>query len=386
MFVSKYIKTIFLLFLLPFFSVVEAQVVGADRTELYMPLLKGKRVALVVNQTSTIGKVHLLDTLIKRGVVVKKVFAPEHGFRGNMDAGAKVGRSVDKKTGIPLVSIYGKNKKPSLQMMRDVDVVVFDIQDVGARFYTYISTLHYVMESCAENHVPLIVLDRPNPNDYIDGPMLNSHFRSFVGMDKIPLLHGCTIGELARMINGEHWLKNGDTCKLIVVKMKDWKHGDFYHLPIKPSPNLPNDDAIRLYPSLCLFEGTVVSVGRGTLMPFQVVGYPDERFGSFAFKPEPIKGMETKPLQQGQECYGIDLRGDKSTKGFSLTYLLKFYTLSGKGELFFTNASFFDKLAGTNVLREQILEGLSESQIRQSWQADLDGYKQMRKKYLLYAE
>lgn len=379
---------LFLFLCLPFMFNTYARVrvhVGAELMSSYLPLLKGKQVALVVNQTSTVGKVHLLDTLLHLGVNVKKVFAPEHGFRGIADAGMDVSNDKDTRTGIPLVSIYGKEVKPTKEQLADVDVVVFDIQDVGARFYTYISTMHYVMQACAENGKEFIVLDRPNPNDYVDGPVLkDKRFRSFVGVDPLPVLHGCTVGELAGMINGEGWLANGLKCKLTVVKLKGWRHGQLYSLPVKPSPNLPNDRAVRLYPSLCLFEGTVMSVGRGTDFPFQVVGYPLNIMGDFSFIPQPIPGMDRHPLWQNKICYGLDLRADDKTKGFSLKYLKYFYEKWGMKDTFFSHPSFFDKLAGTDVLRQQIIQGTRESDIRASWKADLKAYMRIRKKYLLY--
>lgn len=274
---------------------------GAERMDVVTRLLKGKRVGLVVNQTSILEKrqIHLLDALVAEGVDVKKVFAPEHGFRGTGDAGEEIKDSRDLKTGIPIISIYGKNKKPSAEQLDDLDVIVFDIQDVGARFYTYISTMHYVMEACAENNKEFIVLDRPNPNDFVDGPIRQKGFESFVGVDPLPILHGLTVGELAWMINKEGWLKSApDTCRLKIVKMENWKHGDPYWLPVKPSPNLPNDQSIRLYPSLCFFEATNVSVGRGTYYPFQVLGFPDPKYGDFTFTPTSLPGFDTNPLQR----------------------------------------------------------------------------------------
>ena len=268
---------------------------GAERMDVVTRLLKGKRVGLVVNQTSILEKrqIHLLDALVAEGVDVKKVFAPEHGFRGTGDAGEEIKDSRDLKTGIPIISIYGKNKKPSAEQLDDLDVIVFDIQDVGARFYTYISTMHYVMEACAENNKEFIVLDRPNPNDFVDGPIRQKGFESFVGVDPLPILHGLTVGELAWMINKEGWLKSApDTCRLKIVKMENWKHGDPYWLPVKPSPNLPNDQSIRLYPSLCFFEATNVSVGRGTYYPFQVLGFPDPKYGDFTFTPTSLPGFD----------------------------------------------------------------------------------------------
>ncbi len=366
------------------FNLSAAIKVGAARFDEYLPLIKGKKVALVVNQTSVVCNTHLLDTLLSLNIDVVKVFAPEHGFRGDADAGAHVSSSVDVKTGLPLVSIYGKNKKPSKEQLKDVEVVIFDIQDVGARFYTYISTMHYVMEACAENNKQLIVLDRPNPNDYVDGPVIkDDKYKSFVGVDNIPVLHGCTVGELAQMINGEAWLKKKVKCNLQVIKMQGWKHGDNYSLPVKPSPNLPNDMSIQFYPSLCLFEGTAISVGRGTYLPFQVIGYPDETFGTYTFTPEPIKGMDTNPVQKGKLCYGYDLRND-TTSGFSLKYIIDFYKKSNQGAKFFTRPEFFDKLAGNSTLRWQIIKGKSEQEIRASWQKDLNIYKKIREKYLLY--
>lgn len=360
---------------------------GAERMELYLPIIEGKRIALVVNQTSMVGQTHLLDTLLSLGMDVKKVFAPEHGFRGDADAGAVVKSAIDTKTGIPLVSIYGRNKKPSAEQLADVDMVIFDIQDVGARFYTYISTMHYVMEACAEDEKRLLILDRPNPNDYVEGPVLKDpKFRSFVGMHPIPVLHGCTVGELARMINGEAWLTDGMQCEFDVIPIAGWQHGDTYNLPIKPSPNLPTDRAIRLYPSLCLFEGTDVSVGRGTRYPFEVVGYPDTRFGSFSFVPQSIVGMDVNPLQKGKRCYGLDLREDSMTEGLDLAILLYFYEKSEMKDSFFTKASFFDKLAGTDNLRKQIIAGCTKENIQASWQRDLDIYKSIRAKYLLYSD
>ncbi len=364
--------------------------VGAERMEQYLSEIKGKRVALVVNQTSVVhnregGRVHLLDTLLRQGFDVRKVFAPEHGLRGEEDAGATVQSGVDSRTGVRVVSIYGRNKKPSAEQLSDVDVVVFDIQDVGCRFYTYISTLHYVMEACGENGKKLLVLDRPNPNDYVDGPVLrDSSLRSFVGMDFIPLLHGCTVGELSQMFNLEGWLSNGVVCDVEVVTAEGWHHGEPWHLEIKPSPNLPNDDAIRLYPSLCLFEGTCVSVGRGTEMPFQVLGHPQTEFDGFSFVPSPLKGMDSNPMWNGEMCKGIDLRQDRDTHGFSLKYLQMFH---GKlGSSMFKYPSFFDKLAGTRTLRKQLGEGKTEDEIRRTWECDLQAYRRIRSRYLLYGE
>lgn len=364
--------------------------VGAERMEVVTRLLKDKKVGLVVNQTSILEsqQVHLLDALLAEGIEVKKVFAPEHGFRGTADAGEQINDSRDIKTGVPIISIYGKNKKPTAAQLEDLDVVVFDIQDVGARFYTYISTLHYVMEACAENGKEFIVLDRPNPNDFVDGPMREEGFQSFVGMDPLPLLHGLTVGELAWMINKEGWLKTTpDTCRLHIVKMENWRHGDPYWLPVKPSPNLPNDQAIRLYPSLCFFEATNVSVGRGTYFPFQVIGYPDKKYGDFSFTPISLPGFDTNPLQKNKECYGVDLREYPFEGGLTLRFFLDFYAKAGKDQaFFFARPQWFDLLAGTKKLRFQIVRGLTEEEIRASWQPALNEYKKMRKKYLLYPD
>lgn len=363
---------------------------GAERMDVLLPMLEGKRVGLVVNQTSIIDNrhTHLLDALRAESVNVRKVFAPEHGFRGTDDAGATVKDSRDQRTGVPIVSIYGKNKKPTAEQLADLDVVIFDIQDVGARFYTYISTMHYVMEACAEQDKQFIVLDRPNPNDFVDGPVLREGFTSFVGMHPIPLLHGLTVGELARMINGEKWLKsNPDTCRLEVVTMENWRHGDPYWLPVKPSPNLPNDQSIRLYPSLCLFEGTNISVGRGTYFPFQVLGSPDETQGSFSFRPISLPGFDTNPLHKDKLCYGTDLREYAFEGGFTLRFLLEYYEKAGKDKaFFFARPQWFDLLAGSKELRLQMIKGLTEEEIRAGWQPELKAYKEMRKKYLLYKD
>ncbi len=323
---------------------------------------------------------------------IKKVFAPEHGFRGDLDAGETVINSKDVKTGIPIVSIYGKNKKPASEQLKDIDVVVFDIQDVGARFYTYISTMHYVMEACAENNKEMIICDRPNPNDYVDGPVLQPDCRSFVGMHPIPVLHGLTVGELALMINGESWLKNNiELQDLKIIGIKGWKHGQPYVLPVKPSPNLPNNQSIKLYPSLCFFEATNISVGRGTTFPFQVLGAPqkksdqaDLRFGSFTFVPRSLPGWDKNPLHQNQTCYGVDLRNISFEGGLSLKFLLDFYHLSKEKEAFFTRPDWFNLLAGNKMLQKQIISGMNEQQIKESWQPELSLYKQQRNKYMLY--
>lgn len=385
-------KKIFLFLLFSFlfnvFSFGTSKIrVGADQTEKLLPLVRNKSVALVVNHTSCLSDgTHLLDALLADGVNVVKIFAPEHGFRGDADAGEQVANGKDAKSGLPLVSLYGKDKKPSPEMLRGVDVVVFDIQDVGARFYTYISTMHYVMEACAENNKECLVLDRPNPHDYIDGPILQLPYKSFVGMHPIPVLHGLTVGELAQMINGQGWLDGQSKCKLTVVPVEGWKHGEPYSLPIKPSPNLPNDQSIRLYASLCFFEATEVSVGRGTYFPFQVVGYPNPKFGSFTFTPVSLPGFEKKPLQKDKVCYGYDLRNIEFDKGFTLSSLIEFYQKSGLGASFFKSPRFMNLLSGSNVLQKQIIAGQSEESIRRTWKKGLDEYKVMRKKYLLYPD
>ncbi len=358
-------------------------VVGADQLDVLIPKLAGKNVALVVNHTSLVGDTHITDTLIASGIAIKKVFAPEHGFRGAAADGEKIADGTDAKTGLPIVSLYGSNRKPTPEQLADVDMVVFDIQDVGTRFYTYISTMHYVMEACAEQGKKMIILDRPNPNgNYVDGPMRVPALKSFVGMHPIPIVHGLTVGELSGMINGEGWLEKGVECDVEVVPVKNWKHADFYSLPVKPSPNLPNDQAVKLYPSLCLFEGTVVSVGRGTQTPFLIIGNPEFKDLPFSFTPEPIPGMSNTPPQQGKLCHGLDLRDVEVKPRIDLSYLLDFYQRYPEKEKFFTGS--FDRLAGTPELKEQIKNGLTEEQIRATWQEGLEAYSKMRSKYLLY--
>jgi uncharacterized protein YbbC (DUF1343 family) len=358
---------------------------GANQLSEYLCLIKGKRVALVVNHTSQVEGSHLVDTLLGHKVIIKKIFTPEHGFRGEKDAGEIVHSQIDDQTGIPIISLYGKNKKPTPDKFADIDIVLFDIQDVGVRFYTYISTMHYVMEACAESNTPLLILDRPNPNgDYIAGPVLKDQFKSFVGMHPIPIVHGLTVGELALMINGEGWLKNGAKCSLKIIMIKNWDHTHKYELPVKPSPNLPNYQSVRLYPSLCFFEATQVSVGRGTYFPFQVIGYPDERAGSFTFTPRSIEGMAKNPKQKDQVCFGHDLRELKEVPEFTLSYFIAFYTKFGKYEGFKLDERWFNLLAGTDELISGIKLGLTEDQISAKWQAELANYSQLRKKYLLY--
>lgn len=362
-------------------------VTGAERTEQYLPLIKGKRIGLVVNQTSIVGtgQKHLLDTLLSLHINVVKVFAPEHGFRGRADAGETVKDGKDSRTGTPIVSLYGNNKKPTAAQLKDIDLVLFDIQDVGARFYTYISTMYYMMEACAENKKEIIVLDRPNPCDYVDGPILKPAYKSFVGMLPIPLLHGCTVGELAQMINGEGWMTSKEkACSLTVIPVKGWQHGQPYDLPVKPSPNLPNAQSIRLYASLCPFEATRISVGRGTEIPFQVLGAPDKKYGSFTFTPRSLPGFDKNPMHKDQTCYGEDLRTATDANGFTLHYFLRFYRLSGENAGFFSRPRWFDLLMGTDSVRKAILKGEPENEIRKSWQKELQSYQEMRSKYLLY--
>lgn len=365
---------------------------GADRLEELFPLLENKRISLVVNQTSLVQNVHLLDTLYNKGVHITQVFAPEHGFRGDADAGEFIKNGKDYRTQVPIISLYGKNKKPQPAQLQQTDIVIFDIQDVGARFYTYISTMFYVMQACAENNKELIILDRPNPCDYIDGPVLDMKYKSFVGMLPIPVLHGCTIGELAQMINGEGWLGNNPQCPLKVITIEDWKHGQPYSLPVKPSPNLPNNQAIALHPSLCPFEGTSVSVGRGTDFPFQIIGSPTTKNLKFRFMPHSMKGSDKHPLHQDAYCYGLNLSSEKNIpKGFSLQYVIQFYNyfqnLTKHAEKeFFTRPHWFDLLTGTNQVRLDILKNKTEEQIRSAWQKKLNQYKEIRKKYLLYED
>ena len=367
---------------------------GAARTLLYLNFLKGKNVAVVGNQTSVIAKrqtgsgthvvssfSHLVDSLLLLDITIKKVFAPEHGFRGKADAGEIVKDGFDTKTGLSIVSLYGKNKKPSAAQLSGIDVVVFDIQDVGARFYTYISSLHYVMEACAELGIQVIVLDRPNPNGhYIDGPVLELEHKSFVGMHKVPVVYGMTIGEYGQMINGEKWLKNGIQCDLKVIPIGNYTHRTSYSLPIMPSPNLPNDKSIHLYPSLCFFEGTNVSAGRGTDKQFQIYGSPFLHATGFSFIPQPNNGAKF-PKHQNKICFGEDLRFVENTSQLDLSYLIKAYKQNTAKE-FFNN--FFTKLAGTKKLQQQIEQGMSEEAIRKTWERDLTTFKELREQYLIY--
>lgn len=376
--------------------------VGAERHWLYLPLLREKRVGVITNQTGIVTRydtvrepnsdkfrlearrTHLVDFLVEKKISIQKIYAPEHGFRGNADAGELVMDGKDAKTGVPIISIYGSNKKPSVEQLAGIDIMVFDIQDIGARFYTYISSLHYVMEACAEQHIPLIILDRPNPNGgIVDGPTLEKENSSFIGMHQIPVLHGMTIAEYAQMINGEKWLKDGTQCELIVVPCSYYKRNMFYSLPVKPSPNIPNDQAVNLYASLCFFEGTNVSVGRGTDKQFQIYGSPDLPDDGFSFTPMPNEGSK-EPPHNGKICYGKDLTEVRRVKRLELKWLQKAYDETADKSKFFT--PFFTKLAGTKKLQEQIEAGESETDIRKSWLPGLDTFKEVRIKYLIYGE
>lgn len=369
---------------------------GAEQTEQYLAYLKGKRIGMVVNPTSVIEVNTSVDSLKTLGVNIVKIFGPEHGFRGDASAGIKVDDSFDAKTGIPAISLYGKHHKPSKEDLANVDLMVFDIQDVGVRFYTYINTLQYVMEACAENNKELLILDRPNPNGfYVDGPILDPKLKSGVGVNPIPIVHGLTVAEYAQMLNGEGWLANGLRCKIKVIKVANYTHGMSYVLPVKPSPNLNTQQAIMLYPSLCLFEGTIISQGRGTYFPFTVLGNPDLKGKyKFSFTPKSINGMSETPLHQDQICYGIDLmkynaNKIKKTGKINLSWLMEMYNAYPNKPRFFdfkqsNQMGNFDKLAGTEDLKKQIIEGKSEQDIRDSWEPALSQYKIMRKKYLLY--
>ena len=378
----------FLIFTFIFsFIFVNAQTrCGADKIEEILNIASNKRVALIVNQTSvTECGTHIVDTLIARGVKINSIFAPEHGFRGDADAGESVKDGIDKKSGVKIISLYGKNKKPNAEQLSDIDLIVFDIQDVGARFYTYTSTMYYAMQSAAEFGKEFLVLDRPNPNDFVDGAMMDMSLKSFVGTLPLPIMHGLTVGELASMIKGENW---GDTksLNLKVIRVDGWQHGDSYELKIKPSPNLPNAKSIALYPSLCLFEGTTLSVGRGTYYPFQMIGAPDKNLGEFSFTPQPLEGFDKNPLHKGQTCYGIDLRDEHNPQGFSLKYLIEMYKNSSNKEKFFNSNNFFEKLSGDAQLRSDIINGKTEQEIKARWETELNRYKKLRNQYLLYPD
>jgi len=369
---------------------------GAEQTELYLPYLKGKRIAMVVNPTSIIGNTTLVDSLLALGVKIVKIFGPEHGFRGDASAGIHVDDSIDEKTGIPAISLYGKYNKPKKEDLADVDLLIYDIQDVGVRFYTYINTLQHVMEACAENNKELLILDRPNPNGYyVDGPILDPKLKSGVGINPIPITHGLTIAEYAQMLNGEGWLVNKTVCKIKIIKNANYTHSMPYVLPVKPSPNLNTAQSILLYPTLCLFEGTIISQGRGTYFPFSILGNPDLKGKyKFSFTPKGIKGMSETPLHMDMECYGLDLRQYSANKirkeaQINLKWLIEMYKAYPYKEKFFDfkqskQMGNFDKLAGTYDLKQQIIAGKSEEEIRQSWEPGLSQYKIMRKKYLLY--
>ncbi len=384
--IFRHILAAFVL-LLPLSVMAHEPVPGASQIELYRAMIEGKAVAVVANQTSMVGQTHLVDNLLSIGINVSKIFAPEHGFRNLADAGDPISDGKDDITGIPLISLYGNNFKPSASDLSGIDIVIFDIQDVGARFYTYISTLHYVMEACAENHVKCLVLDRPNPNGfYVDGNIPDSAHKSFVGLHPVPVVHGMTIGEYAQMINGEGWLKGGISCDLTVIKCKNYNHKTHYTLPVKPSPNLPDQNSVYLYPSLCFFEGTNISVGRGTSFPFQVFGSPKLPDKGFSFIPESVAGAKN-PRFLGIKCYGTDLREALANNTvpdnkINLGWLIEAYIDYPEKDKFFN--SYFDTLAGGPILREQICNGLTERQIRASWKEGLDNFLKIRKKYLLY--
>lgn len=367
-------------FIRPYLSDVKT---GADNYSTYLPLLKNKKVGIVTNQTGILSdKKHVVDFLLEQKIDLKKIYAPEHGFRGTADAGELIKDGKDTKTGLPILSLYGDNKKPKPEQLAGIDILLFDLQDVGARFYTYISSLHYIMEACAENNIPLLILDRPNPNaDIIDGPILEKENSSFVGMHQIPVLHGMTIGEYGQMINSEKWLKNGVQCRLTVIPCLNYNRKAFYPIPVKPSPNLPNPKAVNLYASLCFFEGTNVSLGRGTNKQFQIYGSPDLPNTGFSFTPMPNEGAKEPPLK-GKLCYGEDLSTTPNVNRLELKWLIKAYNETSDKSKFFI--PFFTKLAGTKKLQQQIEAGVSESDIRKSWEKGLADFKEMRKKYLMY--
>jgi len=365
---------------------------GAERFEEYLPMIQGKRIGIVANQTSMVGNTHLVDTLASlymQNDMVFKIFSPEHGFRGEAEYGEYVRNGFDDRTGLPVISLYGKYRKPSSTDLENIDIMIFDIQDVGARFYTYISTLFYVMQSCAENDVELLLLDRPNPNGfYVDGPVLEPDFSSFAGMHEVPVVYGMTIGEYGLMINGEGWLGEGLSCRMEIIPCENYTHGSLYELPVPPSPNLPNMNSVYLYPSLCFFEGTVISEGRGTVSPFEVFGHPDLKGMDYSFTPISIPGIASNPKLEGKLCYGKDLRylrdSTRRPPKINLSWLIKAYRDFPDKDHFFI--PYFDNLAGTDGLRQQIINGLSEDQIRASWKDDLQAFRKIRKKYLIYPD
>lgn len=363
---------------------------GDACTEKYFYLLENKRIALVANHTSIIGNIHLADSLINAGLNLVKVFSPEHGFRGDVGAGEFIANGIDTKTGLSIVSLYGSKRKPTKEDLQNIDILLFDIQDVGVRFYTYLSTMSYVMEACAEFNIPMIILDRPNPNGfYVDGPILNYEHKSFVGMHPVPIVHGMTLGEYALMINGELWLTGGIQCDLQIIKVENYTHNMIVDLPIKPSPNLPNLNSILLYPSLCLFEGTNVSVGRGSVRPFEYIGHPDYPKKKFSYTPIPVKQASLNPPYQNQKCYGENLesyyeRFPDSLGKIELSWLIEFFQKLPNKNNFFNE--YFEKLSGTNKLRQQIQNGWTSMQIEQSWKNELNTYKKIRSKYLLYPD
>ncbi|MCD6113216.1 MAG: DUF1343 domain-containing protein [Bacteroidales bacterium] len=363
-------------------------ITGAERTEVYLPWIKDKNIAVVVNHTSMIGKTHIVDSLLNIGIKIKTIFSPEHGFKGKADAGFLVNNNTDEDTGIKIISLYSSHKKPTKDDLKDISAVIFDIQDVGVRFYTYISTMTYVMEACAENNILFIILDRPNPNGfYVDGPVLDKKFKSFVGLHPVPVVYGMTIAEYALMVNNEGWLKNNVKCKIKYVKLLNYTHSSLYQLPVKPSPNLPNMKSVYLYPSLCFFEGTIISVGRGTKTPFQIIGHPDYKDKNFSFTPVSIPGASKYPKYENIKCYGLDLSNSDSmilkSKKINLSWLINMYN-NFKYDDFFNN--YFDKLAGNSNLRHQIINSSSEKAIRKSWKKDIKKFMKIRKKYLLYED
>ena len=360
--------------------------ISAANIDAYIPLLKQKKVGIVAHQASVISSakntIHLIDLLRKKNISIQKIFAPEHGFRGTVDAGEKVGNQIDSKTQLPIISLYGKNRKPNKEQLKGIEVMVFDLQDVGVRFYTYLSTLHNVMEACAENNIPLIVLDRPNPNaHYIDGPVLNLEHKSFVGMHPVPIVYGMTIGEYAQMINGEKWLANSIKCDLTVIPLENYTHQTTYELNVRPSPNLPNKQSIALYPSLCLLEPTKVSIGRGTDLQFQVYGHPGFPKTDFSYVPKSNFGSKN-PKHKGQICYGENLTTVNPPSKIELKWLLNAYSNFSEKDSFFLKG--FERISGVSNLKKQLIEGANEKTIRDSWTDGLNEFKKIRTKYLLY--